>query len=218
MQALKDSLKYRQWLRLLDRNGVELSGSEELYTVRKPGGEILFSMLRIDARAEDGQKLLPIVLLRGHFVSVLTCLIDSQSRQRHLLLVKQYRVANGAVCYEHPAGMCDEQADPYEVAVKEVQEETGFAVRRDQLRLMNDRQMLYTSPGLLDEGGYLFYCEIELPAEQIQALHDQAAGDGGEHEFIQTAVVPLEQALSLVNSVTSVLQILWYERFVFSPQ
>lgn len=195
----------------MDENNVELIHIEERCTIRKRNGEVLFSMVEMDATAPDGQKLLPIALLRGHFVSVLTCFIDKNTKERYLLLVKQYRVSNGAISYEYPAGMCDSEADPYAVAIKEVKEETGFEVQREQLQLMNE-QLLFSSPGLLDEGGYLFWCEIELSHEEMQAFQDKTAGAENEREFIQTAVVPIGQVLSIVNSMTSVAQLLLYAR------
>ncbi len=211
MQALEDSLKYQQWKSTLSENGVTVSRMEELHSIRKPNGELLFSMVKMDATAADGQKLLPVALLRGHFVSVLIVFIDKDTQARYVLLVKQYRVANGAICYEFAAGMCDSESDPLAVAVKEVKEETGFEVQREQLHAMN-QQMIFSSPGLLDEGGYLYWCEIELTHAEMQAFHDKTAGAAGEQEFIQTEVVPIGKVLGLVNSMTSIAQILMYAR------
>jgi ADP-sugar diphosphatase len=211
MEQLENSLKYKQWKATLDQNKVDLVHLEERCTIRKPNGEVLFSMIEIDAKAADGEKILPIALLRGHFVSVLVVFIDKTTKERHVLLVKQYRVANGAICYEFAAGMCDNDADPFAVAMKEVKEETGFVVGREQLNLMNE-ELIYSSPGLLDEGGYLFWCEIELTHEQMQEFQHKKAGAVDESEFILTEVVPIGRVLSLVNSMTSVAQLLWYAR------
>ncbi len=210
MEQLKDSLKYQQWSETLKKNGVDLRNVEELSLTRKPNGEIIFAKLKIDAYSPSGEKILPIVLLRGHFVSVLTCLISKETGKKYLLLVKQFRVANGAISYEHPAGMCDNENNPLKVAVKEVKEETGLEITADQLVQLNDK-LLYSSAGLLDEGGYFYYCEISLSEKEIQAFQDKIAGAENENEFIQTHIAPIDEALPLMNSITSQLLYFLYK-------
>ncbi len=210
MQDLKDSLKYRTWSADLEANGVSLHGLEELSTIRKRNGEILFSLVKMDAKAPEGNPLLPIVMLRGNFVSVLTCLIDHETREEFQLLVCQRRVANGALFYEHPAGMCDSHADPYDVALIEVSEETGMTIQKEWLTLHNPER-LYSSPGLLDEAGYFFSCEIEMDRAEIDAYHMQKGGHYGEGEFIHTYVARPDEAKRLIKNVSGLLAIYLFE-------
>lgn len=209
MERLEDSLKYRQWRSTLEANQINLHQVEELSLTRKPNGEILFAKLKVHATNAKGEKLLPIVLLRGHFVSVLTCLKSAETSKEYLLLVKQHRIANGAVSYEHPAGMCDSEADPLAVAVKEVKEETSLHITADQLVQLTP-DILYTSAGLLDEGGYFFYCELTLPDAEIDKFRDKTSGETSENEHINTFICPLEEALPLMNSVVSQLAVFLY--------
>jgi 8-oxo-dGTP pyrophosphatase MutT (NUDIX family) len=209
MEQLEDSLKYQQWRQTLEANQIQIHHIEILNLTHKPNGEILFAKLKVDARDKNGEKLLPIVLLRGHFVSVLTCLKSVETGREYLLLVKQYRIANGAVSYEHPAGMFDSETDPLAVAVKEVKEETGLQIEATQLVRLNEN-LLFTSAGLLDEGGYLFYCEITLPQAEIDRFQDKKAGAVGENEHINTCICPIEEAQSLMNSVVSQLNLFLY--------
>jgi hypothetical protein len=83
-------------------------------------------------------------------------------------------VANGDIFYEHPAGMCDSEPDPWKVAVKEVEEETGLKITRDNLRLLH-AEPLYSSAGLLDEAGYFFACDIPLSKEEIDTYRDKSS-------------------------------------------
>ncbi len=210
MQKLEDSLKYRNWASDLKTHGVQLRALEELSTIRKRNGDILFSLVKIDAIAPEGNPVLPILMLRGNFVSVLTCLIDRETREEFMLLVCQRRVANGALFYEHPAGMCDSEADPYAVALIEVSEETGMQITRDILHLHNDER-LYSSPGLLDEAGYFFSCEIEMDRAEINSYHMKRGGHYGEGEFIHTYIATPEEAKTLIKNVSGLLATYLYE-------
>jgi len=109
--------------------------------------------------------------------------------------------------YEHPAGMCDEESDPYEVAIKEVFEETGIRIQREQLHLLNN-ELLYSSPGLLDEAGYFFYCRLQFDRDSINRLHNRATGDVNEHERIRTWVCPVKDAVRIMRNTNSLIN--WY--------
>lgn len=208
-ETLEQSLKFRQWKETLEKNNLTVVQVTPLHLVHKPNGELLFALVNIDAHDKNKEKILPVALLRGHFVSVLTCFTEQESGTRYLLLVKQYRVSTGEISYEHPAGMCDSETDPYKVAVKEVSEETGLTITQDQLVLLNN-QMFYTSPGLLDEGGYFFYCELTLPKAEIDTFRDKTAGALGEHEFIQTHIATLEEAPKLMTNIPALLNYYLY--------
>lgn len=204
MQAFDQSLKFRTWQKELDKNGITIHGVTELHSVRKKNGEVLFSLLNVKAQDQAGTPLLPVVMLRGHFVSVVTWLRNRESGERKLLLVAQRRVANGAMFLEHPAGMMDEDGDPWAVAVKEVKEETGVSIQRNQLSLLWP-EVLYSSPGLIDEGGWFFQCELEMSGTEIDALDGGSGGEGGEGEFIQTQVMTPEEAMKKMANTQALL-------------
>jgi len=209
MEKVQDSLKYKLWHEAMTRNQVRINHIEELHTIRKPkNGEILFTLIKMEAYDSEGIPLLPIVLLRGHFVTVLTCITNSKTGEKLLLLVKQRRVANGAIFYEHPAGMCDNDADPFKVAVKEVEEETGVTIHKEQLTLLKGE--LYSSPGLIDEAGYFFACELTMTPEQIADLQNRKTGAANEAEFIEVVVVTFEEAFKLIKNVSGLLNIYLY--------
>ncbi len=209
---MKDSIKYQHWLKRLESEGLTVRSVEELQTIRSPRGNVLFSMLRIDAVDADGVALLPIAVLRGHFVSVLTWFVDSASGERFMLLVKQRRVATGGWFYEHPAGMCDEDTDPIAVAVKEVKEETGLEIGPGDVVRLNDG-LLYSSPGLLDEGGYFFFCEVKTDRNVIDGFRNRQTGAADESEFIHTVVLTEAEALPLLHSTSSLLNYYLYKEY-----
>lgn len=209
METLEQSLKYQQWRKALEDNKVQIKDVTPLHLIHKPNGELLFAFVHINAQDHKGEKLLPIAFLRGHFVTVLTILIEQESGNKYVLLVQQYRIANGEYSYEHPAGMCDSQTDPYKVALKEVEEETGLKIEKEDLILLN-QDKLFTSPGLLDEGGYFFCCEKKMPKSEIDVFRDKKTGAEGEREFIQTHICPIEEAMHKMSSAVSRLNLYMY--------
>jgi len=211
MEKLENSLKFKTWLEELKKNQIHLNHYRELASIKKHNGEILFSFLEIDATSPESQKLPSSVLLRGHFVSVVTCLRDKDNKKRYYLLVKQRRVATGGFFYEHPAGMCDNETDPYKVALKEVEEETGLKIQKEDLFLLHEK-ILYSSPGLLDEAGYFFGCEIELPQRQIQEFQNKITGAKQENEYIQTFLCPEEEIFNYLQNSNGILATLLFQK------
>lgn len=209
-ESIQESLKYQQWAAALAANDVALGATEPLAVVHKPNGEALFAMLRITAEAPQDYTLPSIVLLRGHFVSVLTAITEQETGDTYLLLVKQRRVANGAYFYEHPSGMCDSTTDPFAVAQKEVEEETGLRVERSQLVLLTETP-LYASPGLLDEAGYFFYYETTMPRAELDAMRGRLHGAADENERIELVLAPISEARRLILNANGLLHLFLYQ-------
>ncbi len=210
MENFQDALKFKLWKKELNSRNILINHLEELCSVRKPDGSVLFTVLKIDAQTQEGEKLLPVVLLRGHFVSIVTVLINQRTGEKNLLLVKQRRVANGDNFWEHPAGMCDSETDPIKVCIKEIKEETGIEVSENQIFPLSSQKMYFSSPGLIDEGAYYFYTELEMDPNEIEELKTRIAGSEDESEFIQTQVCTLKEAMDKFANAHSMLQIYLY--------
>jgi 8-oxo-dGTP pyrophosphatase MutT (NUDIX family) len=209
-EALHDAQKYQAYREHLAANGVSVQQEEPLQLIHKGNGELLFGLLRLQAQADTGEVLPPIVLLRGHFVSVLTCLIAEETGNRYLVLVKQRRIATGGYFYEHPAGMVDNHRSISAVAAAELSEETGLVADPYELYMLRN-EPLYTSPGLLDEGGYFFALEREMPYDDILALDSQLTGAADDaHEHIQLKIVRFGEAWTLLNNANAVLHLYLY--------
>ncbi|MDX1961176.1 MAG: NUDIX hydrolase [Leptospiraceae bacterium] len=211
MEKFTEALKVKEWIKELEKNGIIIKSITEKALVYKRNGELLFALLGIDAKDSNDIPLLPTVLVRGHFVSVVTCLKEKETNERYFLLVKQIRVATGSIFYEHPAGMCDSEIDPYTVALKEVKEETGLSIKRDNLELLWE-EPLYSSPGLLDEAGYFFSCEIELTKKEIDEYRDKLTGAEGESEFIETFVCPAKDIMNYIKNSSGIMSTLLFAR------
>ena len=203
-EKLADSHKYQLWRKKLEANGLDIHGIEEIYSRRKDDGEILFSLLMTDATTPEGDKIPPICFLKGEVVCVLICFVEVTSREKYLLLVKQRRICDGGYTYEHPAGMLDSESDPAAVAAREVHEETGIEVPKEELtRLLN--HPCYPSTGTSDEAMYFFYYEMVLPKIKIMAYHEQNMGVESEHERITTYVAPFAEGHRLITNTNGIL-------------
>lgn len=208
MEKLEDAHKYQLWKSHLLRNRLEIRNTEEVYTRRNHHGEVLFSLLMLDALTPEGNKIPPICFLKGEVVTVLVCLIDRNTREKYLLVVRQRRIAEGALTYEHPAGMVDNTQTPSEVAVKEIFEETGISIDESRLRPVLNNRRLFPSTGTSDECMYLFFTELELDRGEILALHELKTGVDDEN--ITTLVLPFEEAHRRMNNTNCILLNLAY--------
>lgn len=203
-EPLKSAHKFKLWKSRIESNGLQVSQIDELYSRRNAEGNILFSLLYTHAQTPEGDKIPPICFLKGEVVCVAVVLIDHQSREKYLLLVRQRRICDGSMTYEHPAGMLDSESDPLAVAVREVEEETGLPVRPEQLVALNTTPF-FPSTGTSDEAMYFYYCELEMDAAQIAAFHNQAQGVASEHERITTHVVPFAEGHRLITNTNGIL-------------
>lgn len=203
-EKLTESHKYQLWANKLVKSGLEIHSIEEVYSRRKGNGEILFSLLMTDATTPEGDKIPPICFLKGEVVCVLICFIEKETREKYLLLVKQRRICDGSHTYEHPAGMLDSESDPAAVAAREVQEETGITVAKEDLTRLLDKAC-YPSTGTSDEAMYFYFCELELTAAEIQSYHDQHQGVESDHERITTYVAPFVEGHKLITNTNGIL-------------
>lgn len=144
---------------------------------------------------------------RGRAVGVL---LHDPAREQ-LVLVEQFRVGlldnagQSPWVLELVAGMIDEGESPKQVAVREVQEETGLPV--------SDLQFIceyYNSPGGSDECISVFYGRVDASA--AGGIHGLAE----EHEDIKVVVLPVADALAAlqagkINNAMAIIALQWFQ-------
>ena len=204
-EKLEDAHKFKLWKKNLIANGLIINKIDEHYTRRRYNGEVLFSLLMLDAETPEGDKIPPICFLKGEVVSILICLINTITKEKNLLLVKQRRIAEGGFTYEHPAGMVDGTMTPLAISVQEVQEETGLKITESQLINLSPNKRLLPSTGTSDEAMYFFYCEIEMTDTEIEAMNNKEMGTDYEFERITTHVLPFLEGHRLINNSNALL-------------
>ncbi|RRB07733.1 NUDIX hydrolase [Larkinella rosea] len=203
-ELLADAPKFRFWQQQAETNGLVINHIHEFYVRHRHNGEVLFAMLEVDANTPEGDKIPPALFLKGHAVSVLVCLIDQDTKEKYVVLVRQRRICDGSHTYEHPAGMVDTTDDPQEVAAREVGEEIGLALKPEELTRLNNR-LLFPSTGTSDEAMHYFYVEREMPRQQILDFHHKDMGVASEFERITTAVTTLPEAHKLITNINGLL-------------
>ncbi len=204
LEAIQDAPKFRFWKSQMESNGLTINEVKDFYVRHRHNGEVLFAMLEVDADTPEGDKIPPALFLKGHAASVLVCLIDQDTREKFVVLVRQRRISDGSHTYEHPAGMVDADDAPDEVAARELGEEIGLEATAADLTKLNPR-LWFPSTGTSDEAMHFFYIERELPRDQIMAFHHKDMGNASEFERITTAVTTLPEAHKLVNNVNGLL-------------
>lgn len=104
---------------------------------------------------------------------------------KKLVLVEQYRKALEKIILEIPAGKLEKNEEPAECAIRELEEETGYAC--ESLELLNS---FYTSPGFADEIVHLFI------AKGLKKKENAAGLD--EDEFVNLFELTLDEAKQAV--------------------
>ncbi|MFC5699793.1 NUDIX domain-containing protein [Cohnella faecalis] len=101
-----------------------------------------------------------------------------------LLVVEQYRKPLERAQVEIPAGKLEKDEDPYEAAIRELEEETGYKARS-----LTHLQTFSTSPGFAEEIIHLYFTD-DLEKGEVNL---------DEEEFLTCEALSLEQALEYVR-------------------
>ncbi|MEM6768516.1 MAG: NUDIX domain-containing protein [Bacteroidota bacterium] len=212
-QSLEEAPKFRQWKHKLDENGLAINGIEEVYTRHRYNGEVLFSLVLLDAKVPEGGNIPPLCLIKGSVVSILICLIDEKTEERYLLMVSQRRICDGGLIYEHVAGMVDGEDDPKMVAIREAEEEAGITLQAEEVIPLN-REGLFPSTGTCDEEVFFFFVEKRMNKEAIMAYNENQLGAVYEHETTFTHILTVKEAMRKTRNTNGLLNIYLYADYV----
>lgn len=103
--------------------------------------------------------------------------------QGNIIFVKQYRHPIRNFTIEIPAGMLEKEEDPYECAVRELEEEIGF--KSDDVKLITK---MYSAVGICSEIIYIYL------AKNLQPGHQHFDPD----EFIEVEKHSVEEAVKMI--------------------
>lgn len=201
----------------VDFKGFPKNNSSEL---EKPiEKEALFIKLNATAFLPDGKRVHGVVLVRGNAVGVLVVLWCK--KRPYLLLVEQPRfpIANTA-SLEIPAGILDWSKDYRKIALCELEEEAQIQVEDSELIDLtafwhgSDVEGFACSCGLLDEKIRLYVVEREVTEEQLKKMDQRTQEYTDENEWINTVVLPYEEASHRFVDGKNLIALFMYERWL----
>ena len=163
---------------------------------------LLFLKIKVEAFDSLGNRIPPVVFLRGGSVACLVVL--KKQEQKRTLMVEQARLAVGESLLEIPAGMMDLDSNPREVMTKELWEECGIKTQpTDLLSLTPNDIPMHTSVGLSDENMNLYALEIEV--DDFAQWDNNIRGAVAEGEYLTTKVLQLDEIISRTSDSKSIL-------------
>lgn len=139
-----------------------------------------FKVERLQERDKDGKIRAREVVRHSGAVTVLP-IVD----EKHICLIRSWRVAVEETLIEIPAGTLEPNEDPAECARRELIEETGY--RAGKIEFV---QSFFLSPGILDEKMHLFMAKDLTPGE--------TALEPGER--IENWIMTWDEALELART------------------
>lgn len=178
----------------------------------------LFIKLKATATDLEGKPQHGITVLRGGAVGVLVVL--RCEGKPYLLLVDQPRFPLAERhCLEIPAGILDWSDNPVEIALAELREEAQIEARADELVDLTawwdaDSTGFAASCGLLDETIRLYAVERTVSADELRAHDGREQNYQDEHEWIQTVVLPYEEAARRFRDGKCFVALFLYERWL----
>ena len=107
------------------------------------------------------------------------------TKEKEIIMVKQFRKPTGEVLLELPAGKLESEEKPKKCAERELLEETGFKADK-MVKVLS----FYTSPGYSNELLHLYTGEVSKVKKQNL---DQG-------EFLEVKIIKSSKARKLINS------------------
>jgi len=207
----QDEPKVRDWTENIERSGCTLSSLEPLQLIQTKKQELLFALCKANVSAPDGRKLPNIILIRGNVILVVPLIRNRDTGEERFLTVMQHRIGTGEATVEFPAGMMDRNGDPLHVAKEELREETGVIVAAENLFRLSD-SVLYSSPGLLDEGVHFFGCILDIADSDYRSLEGRKTGEASEGESIVVSLKTGEEIMQSTISAQALLGLFLFKK------
>ena len=200
MDALQSAPKMINWLSKLDLTQIEVRSitiTDIDWFAAKPDPKKLgFVKVSVDATDKTTCKkiLSKIVFIRGDAVAILIVVKVKSARGRiteHVLLCEQMRLPTGGRRREICAGMMDSEGNIASVALKEIEEETGFKIQN--VSELISLGSMYPSQGGCDEEIHLYAWTTMITEQEFEEKMCQVFGNSLEGEEIKLSFVPMKE-------------------------
>lgn len=210
--SIDNRSKISVWRNDVEKAGCTVHSIRSLQDIRKKNGDLLFSLLDVDVRSPEGNRLPHIVFIRGHACIIVPYLRNRDTGEGRFLMIRQRRIGNGQLSLEFPAGMLDNEPDARVVAIRELEEETGLRISPAELFPLYDG-MLYSSAGACDEAIYFFCCIKELDDDSFRSFLGKTGGNPEENEYILVTLMDRAEAERQATSLQVRLGFFLFEQF-----
>lgn len=200
MDSLQSAPKMINWVSKLDQTQIEVRSiaiSDIDWFSAKPDPKRLgFVKVSVDATDKTtGKKILSnIVFIRGDAVAILIIVKVKSARGRiteHVLLCEQMRLPTGGCRREICAGMMDSEGNIASVALKEIEEETGFKIQN--VSELISLGSMYPSQGGCDEEIHLYAWTTMITEQEFEEKMCRVFGNSLEGEEIKLSFVPMKE-------------------------
>ena len=139
------------------------------------------------------------VLETGPAVSILPYFYDKESKDWHVILVRQYRPAVSAISLEAPGGLLNQGKSVKAEMARELHEEAGTRVSTRDIKVVDTHHL---ASSFCDQVVHLgIVClPVESNKEFLRKLK-RYHGVVSEHEFTQVISLPIQKLLTKSNLV-----------------
>ena len=121
-------------------------------------------------------------------------------RGKILLLYKNYK--NKYEGWVLPKGTVEPGEDYKDTAIREVKEETGLEIAKENV---TDLGGFFPTYGISDEIIFLFAAEIDLTKEELDSLKGRICGCQDENEKIRVEIIPLRDLSKVTDDPKSLM-------------
>jgi len=222
MDSLIRAPKFLNWIAKLDKTlSVKSITITDInwFSAKPDSNKLGFVKCTVDAiEIVSGKKVVSnIVFVRGDSVAVLI-MVNVEVRvgrktviQEYVLLCEQMRLPSGGRLWEICAGMMDAEGGIASVALKEVEEETGFVIKhkRDLIELGS----IYPSPGACDEEIHLYAWTTTISEPDFLMKQMKLFGNAMEGEEIKLLFMPIQEFKEKLSSIKDVKAECAFHRF-----
>ena len=98
--------------------------------------------------------------------------------------------------------MLDDSTDKLTTAIREVKEETGLEITKENV---TDLGGFFPTYGISDEIIFLFSAEIDLTKEELESLKGRICGCPDENEKIRVEIIPLKDLSKVTDDPKSLM-------------
>lgn len=157
----------------------------------------IFTMTHDEIELENGMHAQRDVIHHNGGAAILVI------KDEQVLLVSQYRYAVGNQLWELPAGKVESGENPYDCAMRELEEESGY--RCESLEKMSE---FFTTPGFCSEKITVFEAKGVVKAEHPRAMDEDEMIETKWFTFTQIKAMLKEHQLQDAKTIIALQEML----------